>query len=119
MPDVSELIRKAATTVTNSSFTKNNPKKRNLTEAQSKYKDEFIGLMRPKGDALKHPAADTLLEYARSGCPVDCGRDWTMEELEAAIRRGPLASMKDPKAAQSCRDEALQKVKEGHCRLVA
>ena len=75
--------------------------------------------MRPKGDALHHPAGEDLLQYATKGCPVDCGRDWTIEEMEAAIKKGPSASMDNPEAARSCREEALQKVKEGHCRLVS
>lgn len=44
--------------------------------------------MRPQGGALRHPAADNLLEYATKGCPVDCGRDWTREEIKAAILNG-------------------------------
>ena len=75
--------------------------------------------MRPKGDALNHPASEDLLQYATQGCPVDCGRDWTIEELEAAIKKGLSVSMDNPEAAISFREEALQKVQEGHYRLVS
>ena len=47
------------------------------------------GLMAPRMRALDHPAAPLLKEYASQGCPVDVGRDWTLEELEAAIEKGP------------------------------
>ena len=45
--------------------------KADLSASQSKYK--FHGLMFPRHDILKHPAANTLLQYATEGCPVDCG----------------------------------------------
>ena len=39
--------------------------------------------------AFMHPAAGkTLLEYAFNGCPVEAGRDWTQNELKAAIEYG-------------------------------
>ena len=43
------------------------------------------GLMRPRLRALQHPTAPLLREYASQGCPVDVGRDWSLEELEAAV----------------------------------
>lgn len=91
-----------------------------LSKAQSKYKTnhEYKGLMRPRGDVLLHPAGPTLLEYATKGCPVDCGPQWSRERIEKAIADGPSKSAQDPEAARCCREEALQKVKEGHCRLV-
>ena len=45
---------------------------------------------------LNHPAAPLLKEYASQGCPVDVGRDWTLEELEAAMKKGPHASALEP-----------------------
>ena len=42
----------------------------------------FVGLMRPRYGALEHPAAQDLLQYATEGCPVDCGKDWTLTEIE-------------------------------------
>ena len=74
--------------------------------------------MRPRGDVLLHPAGPTLLEYATKGCPVDCGPKWSQERIEKAIAEGPSKSARDSEAAQCCREEALQKVKEGYCRLV-
>ena len=74
--------------------------------------------MIPRNTALWHPAAAMLLDYAYYGCPVDCGPDWTLEQMEAAIARGSHPSAKDPEAAKACHDEAMQRVLDGCCRLV-
>lgn len=75
--------------------------------------------MRPRGGALHHPAAEDLLEYATKGCPVDCGRDWTREEIEAAILNGNSKTVENDREAAECiRRETFQKIKEGHVRLV-
>ena len=70
-----------------------------LGETQSKSKtneNEQIkynkSLMRPQGEALKHPFAEELSRYATNGCPVDCGPNWTRERIEAAIAVGPSPS---------------------------
>ena len=74
--------------------------------------------MIPRNAALHHPAATTLMEYAQHGCPVDCGRDWTIAELQAAVDRGAHPSAKEPAAAAACRREALERVADGCCRVV-
>mmetsp|Transcript_24913 Transcript_24913/g.52157 ORF Transcript_24913/g.52157 Transcript_24913/m.52157 type:complete len:90 (+) Transcript_24913:274-543(+) len=40
------------------------------------------GLMYPQNRAACHPAASMLQEYARHGCPVLMGQDWTLLKLE-------------------------------------
>jgi len=74
--------------------------------------------MYPRHEVLDHPAGPHLLQYALEGCPVDCGDDWTLEQLEAAIRNGAHASANVPEAAAACKKEALERVKEGLCRLI-
>jgi hypothetical protein len=74
--------------------------------------------MYPRNEVLNHPAGSHLLQYALDGCPVDCGDDWTLKQLEAAIRNGAHASANVPEAAEACKKEALERVKEGLCRLV-
>jgi hypothetical protein len=74
--------------------------------------------MYPQNEVLNHPAGPDLLQYALDGCPVDCGDDWTLEQLEAAILNGAHASANIPEAAAACKKEALERVKEGSCRLV-
>ena len=39
------------------------------------------------GLAVHHPAYETLLEYATRGCPGNTGRNWTKEEIHAAVMR--------------------------------
>ena len=48
--------------------------------------------MCPSNLALHHPAADTLLQYAAGGCPTNKGKNWTREQMQEAIDRGPHAS---------------------------
>ena len=102
MPDLNNVTKSKLTSLQGASIAANTPPK--LSNSQSKYEQKdnpnnFIGLMRPKGDALNHPASENLLQYATQGCPVDCGRDWTIEELEAAIKKGPSASVDNPEAS--------------------
>jgi hypothetical protein len=57
--------------------------------------------MYPCNEVLDHPAGPHLLQYALDGCPVNCGDDWTLEQLEAAIRNGAHASTNVPEAAEA------------------
>ena len=67
------------------------------------------GQMYPSGLALKHPAADLLMEYATVGCPTKMGKDWTMHDLEEAINVGPHASAFDPDAMVQLQAEVKEK----------
>ena len=58
------------------------------------------GAMHPRGLALHHPAAATLLRYATQGCPVNTGKRWTRVEIEAAIAKGPHRSALVPAAME-------------------
>jgi hypothetical protein len=48
--------------------------------------------MCPTGLALRHPAASTLLEYSKYGCPTQTGKEWTKIQLWEAVERGPHVS---------------------------
>ena len=65
--------------------------------------------MCPRGLALYHPAAETLLEYARGGCPVNTGNDWTEEMMEAMIEKGPHVSALAPEEVVQLWEEAEDK----------
>ena len=84
-----------------------------ITPTQSKFQHKYIGLMKPKYMALRHPAAQQLLSYATEGCPVKCGSNWTIEEMHAAITCGIHPSSKDPEAPLACLTESLERVNEG------
>ena len=75
------------------------------------------GLMVPRMRALDHPAAPLLKQYASQGCPVDVGRDWTLEELEAAVEKGPHSSALEPDAIEQIQVEAREKVKQGFAKI--
>jgi hypothetical protein len=74
--------------------------------------------MYPRNEVLYHPAGPHLLQYALDGCPVNCGDDWTLKQLKPAIRNGAHTSANVPEAAEACKKEALERAKEGLCRLV-
>ena len=74
--------------------------------------------MAPAGPALDHPAASLLQHYATNGCPADCGDDWTLQQLEAAIERGAHPSAREPVAAEALYIETMEQVAQGFARLV-
>ena len=79
---------------------------------------ERRGQMCPSGEALNHPAAPLLMEYATNGCPVQTNRQWTLEELEAAVERGPHSSALIPEAMKQHAEELQIKVEKGQARVV-
>ena len=74
--------------------------------------------MQPHNKALQHPAAVALLQYASDGCPLDCGQDWTIAQMEVAIHKGPHQSAQSPEASNALHTEALEIFAEGSCRMV-
>ena len=75
--------------------------------------------MFPRKEVLNHPAAASLLQYAQNGCPVDCGPNWSISDMAAAINKGAHQSAKDPIAANVCRKEVLELPADGCCRIVS
>ena len=63
-------------------------------------------------------AAATLLRYATKGCPVKTGRSWTIEEIEAAIKKGPHKSAMLPAAMAQLHAEVAEKVEKGQARVM-
>ena len=41
------------------------------------------------GLTVHHPAYETLKIYAMEGLPVNTGRNWTKEEINTVVKRGP------------------------------
>ena len=74
--------------------------------------------MCPTGRALNHPAADTLREWARFGCPTRTGRNWTREEMWEAVERGPHRSATTPEAIIHFAEEIREKISTHQARLV-
>ena len=80
--------------------------------AESQHSISFWGGMCLKGLALVHPAADLLMQWAESGCPAMTGKDWTVQQVEAAINLGPHVSALTPEA------QVAEKVGTGQARVV-
>ena len=74
--------------------------------------------MAPQGLALKHEAAAILKDWEQFGCPTATGRDWTTEEIQAAIDRGPHKSALKPEAIKHFAAEVADKVAKGQARVV-
>ena len=89
-----------------------------LTPSQSKLPSTLHGLMCPRNNVLQHPAAKLLLKWATDGCPVDCGQPWSKQAIQAAIDKAAHPSAQSLEAATSCRNEALERVKDKCARLV-
>ena len=88
-----------------------------LTTHQGKI-EKLVGLIYPTGPATAHPAANILLEFGTKGCPVNCGPDWSPEQIKAAIEYAAHPSAQIPEAAAQLRNEAVEKVEQGYAKLV-
>ena len=70
--------------------------------------------MCPAALALHHSAAETLLDWAEFGCPMQTGKPWSVLEMEEAIIRNPPISI-DPRSARTLcgRNQGESAVKAG------
>ena len=59
-----------------------------------------------------------LLDWAEHGCPVDTGPDWTKEQIEAALERGPHKSAFLPGAAEFLIQETKEKAANSYAKVV-
>ena len=90
----------------------------NHTVELGKSKTSQPKLMNPSGPAMNHPASNLLRSYADNGCPVDCGDDWTHDQILAALRYGSHPTAKDPIARACLLSETAEKVDKGFARVV-
>ena len=77
-----------------------------------------FGLMHPTKQALEHEAAGMLLDWAENGCPVDTGPNWSKQQIEAALERGPHKSAFLPGAREFLLQETAEKQKHNYAKLV-
>ena len=84
--------------------------------------DKRIGklnlLMCPRQEALQHPAAVKLLDYAISGCPADCGKSWDRDHIEKAMIRGAHRSALAPLASEELLKKTVEKVRNGFAKII-
>lgn len=74
--------------------------------------------MWPRALANEHSAANLLHYYSSHGCPVNCGPDWTIDHITAAIKRGPHISAKSKTAKECLRLETNNKIKGGYATII-
>ena len=75
--------------------------------------------MCPQRLAMEHPAGPLLNEWSQYGCPAMTGKEWTREQMEAAVARGPHESAMTAEAIAHFREEVRSKVAAGQARVVA
>lgn len=85
-----------------------------VPQAPSTYRNQMC----PRGLALHHPAAETLLQYATSGCPVNTGSNWSRDQMQCAVDRGPHVSALVLDAMVQFDAEIQEKVLNGQARIV-
>ena len=74
--------------------------------------------MCPRTHALKHEAAPLLMDYAKKGCPVNCGDDWTVAHITHMLQHGAHKSALLPEAIKQLRLETMDKIKHGYGQTV-
>ena len=68
-------------------------------------------LMYPRTYAKFHNATPMLVSYAKEGCPVDCGPDWSLNKIKLLLHKGPHQSSKSRDAIRQLRNETKEKKK--------
>ena len=81
-------------------------------------KSAHIRLMQPAAQALHHPAAPILQTYASTGCLMDCGPDWSKEQIEETLHYGAHPSAKKAEARSYLITETTAKVQEGFAKII-
>jgi hypothetical protein len=74
-------------------------------------------LMSPSACVNFHPFTDTLREW-EEGVPVDCGNDWTLEQIDAAVAQGPHQSAMTPESLELIQEDIAYQVRAGYAEIV-
>ena len=75
--------------------------------------------MQPHRNKVKsHPARDLLNSYVDHGCPVDCGPNWSKDQLEEALKYGAHPSAQQKEALKCLIQEACDKEKEDFIKII-
>lgn len=74
-------------------------------------------LMSPSACVNFHPFTETLRKW-EDGVPVDCGANWTREQIEAAIQQGPHRSALSPESIALIEEDVSYQVQAGYAQVV-
>jgi hypothetical protein len=73
---------------------------------------EHCSLMQPQPLADVHPFTPVMNKW-RQGIKVDCGPDWSWDDIEVAVARGPHPTTSTPEAVMLFADDIAYQVKAG------
>jgi hypothetical protein len=73
--------------------------------------------MSPSACVNFHPFTETLREW-EEGVPVDCGDDWTLEHIDAAVAQGPHQSAMTPESLELIQEDIAYQVRAGYAEVV-
>ena len=76
------------------------------------------GLVFTRQRVRRNLADNLLLQYARLGCPVSVGRDWTPDEMEAEVTKSPHSSALEDDVISQIQIEAREKPAQGFATIV-
>jgi hypothetical protein len=74
-------------------------------------------LMSPSTCVHFHPFTETLREW-EDGVPVDCGEDWTLDQIEAAIAHGPHQLALTPESLELIEEDVAYQVRASYAEVV-
>ena len=66
--------------------------------------------MHPRREAMDHPSATRLVEYATVGYQVYCGPAWDFQHVLKALQHGTHKSPLQPKALDALHKDVYEKV---------
>ena len=65
---------------------------------------------------LGHPFGETLQEW-QTGVPVDCGKPWGREAIDAAVKRGPHPTARAAEAIALVHEDVAYQIKAGFSKI--
>ena len=89
-----------------------------LTGTDGVIDGKLRGLLFTRCRVRRHLVANILLQYAQVGSPVSVGHDWTPDEMEAEVTKGPQTSALEDDSISKIQAEAREKVKQGFATIV-
>jgi hypothetical protein len=82
-----------------------------VIQAQGKH------LMSPSACVDFHPFAETLKRW-ETGVPVECGKDWAWETIQAAVEKGAHKSAMTPESIALIEADVAYQVQAGYAEII-
>jgi hypothetical protein len=74
-------------------------------------------LLSPSACVDFHPFVETLRKW-ETGVPVDCGKPWSWETIEAAVEKGAHKSARTPESIELIAEDVAYQVKAGYAQVI-